>query len=246
MKFSPRNIATIAAIVLAVILGAMLTPKAQRAADNADNFNEPGGNNKPGDFDYYTLVLSWSPTYCAGRTTSKFDPQCDRRGERPYAFVLHGLWPQYIKGYPERCWTRERPFVPHRLINEMLDIMPNPKLVIHEYKRHGTCSGLNPKQYFSLSRKLYNSIKIPARYHRPTKAQTVSPETLEREFIALNPNISPKMIAVSCAGPGNRLREVRICFTQTGKLRKCGRNEYQRRLCRARRMYVPPVRTSSN
>ncbi len=246
MTPSTRNIATAIALGLLIIAGATLTPQAQRASDQTVGFNEPGGENKPGDFDYYTLVISWSPTYCAARTSRKFDPQCDRRGDRPYAFVLHGLWPQYVKGYPERCWTREKPWVPKKLINSMLDIMPNPKLVIHEYKSHGTCSGLDPQGYYDLSRKLYGSIKIPARYTQPTKAQTVSPETLEREFIALNPKLTPEMIAISCGGPGNRLREVRICFSRSGQLRDCGRNEAQRRLCRAHRMYVPPVRTSTN
>jgi ribonuclease T2 len=52
------------------------------------------------------------------------------------------------------------------------------------------------------------------------------------------------MIAVSCGGPGNRLREVRICFTKDGAFRACGKNENQRRLCAAARMYVPPVRLS--
>ena len=42
--------------------------------------------------------------------------------------------------------------------------------------------------------------------------------------------------------PGDRLKEVRICFNKGGGLRACGRNEDQRRLCSAERMYVPPVR----
>ena len=47
---------------------------------------------------------------------------------------------------------------------------------------------------------------------------------------------------MSCGGPGNRLREVRICFDKGGSFRTCGRNEDQSRLCSADRMYVPPVR----
>ena len=50
------------------------------------------------------------------------------------------------------------------------------------------------------------------------------------------------VIAVSCGGPGNRLREVRICFDKGGVFRACGRNEEQSKLCPADRMYVPPVR----
>ena len=53
------------------------------------------------------------------------------------------------------------------------------------------------------------------------------------------------MIVVECGGAGNRLKEVRICFDKGGDFRACGRNENQRRLCSAERMYVPPVRISA-
>ncbi len=203
----------------------------------------------PGDFDYYTLVLSWSPTHCAAQPRKNRDPQCNPKpGKRPYAFVLHGLWPQYTRGYPERCWTRFKPYVPKRVINGMLDIMPSTGLVIHQYKKHGTCSGMRPEGYFNLSRRIYRRIKIPQRYVLPEKPQMVSPDTLVDEFIAANSilGLQPDMIAVSCGGAGNRLREVRICMTKDGDPRPCGKNENQRRLCSARRMYVPPVRVSRN
>ena len=56
----------------------------------------------------------------------------------------------------------------------------------------------------------------------------VSPDELMREFVAANPKLKPDMIAVQCGGPGNRLKEVRICFDKGGSFRACGRNEDQR------------------
>ncbi len=195
-----------------------------------------------GRFDYYSLVLSWSPTYCASGKARPREPQC-RAGGRPYAFVLHGLWPQYERGYPERCWTRKRPFVPNRIISQMLDIMPSKGLIIHEYKKHGTCSGLSPSQYYALSRRLFNKIIIPKRFVSPQKGQMVSPGELVGAFLTANPKLQPNMLAVSCRGSGNRLREVRFCFSREGIFRQCGSNERQRRLCNADRMFVPPVRS---
>ena len=87
---------------------------------------------KPGDFDYYALVLSWSPSYCADTGAGRGDPQC--ASNRPFAFVLHGLWPQYARGFPDSCRTAFNPFVPRPVIDGMLDIMPSPKLAIHEYR----------------------------------------------------------------------------------------------------------------
>ncbi len=212
--------------------------EAQRSSQN-----RAPAQNTAGDFDYYTLVLSWSPTYCANLRQGDSDPQCQatNRG-RPYAFVLHGLWPQYERGYPEYCRTRERPFVPRPIINSMLDIMPSSRLVIHEYRKHGTCSGLTPEGYYDLSRRLFEKIKIPERFIAPAAPFTISPGDVADAFIRANPALKYDMLAVECRGSGNRMREVRICFSREGEFRACGSNEHQRRMCSADRMFVPPVR----
>src|SRR5215469_12920657 len=59
-------------------------------------------HDEAGRFDFYLMSLSWSPSYCAaahegGRSGGM---QCRAR---PYSFVVHGLWPQYEKGFPEYC-----------------------------------------------------------------------------------------------------------------------------------------------
>ncbi|MGE0767517.1 MAG: ribonuclease T [Hyphomicrobiaceae bacterium] len=200
------------------------------------------GRNVAGRFDYYALVLSWSPTYCAGLRRGGYDPQCHRRDGKRYAFVLHGLWPQYERGWPENCPVRERPFVPQRIIDGMLDIMPSPKLVIHEYRKHGTCSGLRPEEFYKVSRRLYDQVRIPPRYEHPSQAITVTPAEMIRDFLSVNPALKADQLAIACGGPGNRLREIRVCFTREGTYRSCGRNEDARRLCSASRLYVPPAR----
>jgi ribonuclease T2 len=234
------------AVLAAALVCWAHTADAQRSGydryDRGDSYS--GERNVAGQFDYYALVLSWSPTYCASPENADDGHQCNRRDGRRYAFVLHGLWPQYERGYPESCRTRKRPYVPQNIIDGMLDIMPSPRLVIHEYRKHGTCSGLNPASYFALSRRLFETIRIPERYRNPFETQFVSPENLASEFLKENPNLRPDMLAISCAGPGNRLREIRICMTRDGQPRACGRNENQRKMCSARSMYVPPVRST--
>lgn len=204
-----------------------------------------GERNVPGKFDYYALVLSWSPSFCADSRHSD-NPQCDRSNGRPYNFVLHGLWPQYDKGWPQDCRTARSPFVPRPLINSMLDIMPAPKLVIHEYKKHGTCSGLDPERYYALARRLYTSVNIPQRFKDPETTQYVSPGELTAEFIRANPGLKADMIGVDCGGQGGRLKEIHICLSKDGEPAACGRNENQRRMCSADRMSVPPVRMGAS
>jgi ribonuclease T2 len=89
----------------------------------------------PGRFDYYAVALSWSPSYCA---TNRDPDQCD--AGRKLGFVLHGLWPQFEAGYPEEC-SREQ--LPGAVRGRYAAIYPSEKLIGHEWKKHGTCSGLD-------------------------------------------------------------------------------------------------------
>ena len=199
---------------------------------------------EPGVFDYYVLALSWSPTYCVEAGDKRDEPQCDRgRNGRPYAFVLHGLWPQRERGWPQECRSADRGWVPGPVADRMLDIMPSKRLVFSQYRRHGTCSGLGVDGYFKLSRQLYEKVVIPSRYvDVKDERMTVGVAEVIDDFLKANPGLKPDMLTVQCGGAGNRLKEVRFCFTKAGEFRPCGRNEDQRRLCSAERMYVPPVR----
>ena len=161
--------------------------------------------------------------------------------------MLHGLWPQHERGWPQDCRSADRGWVPAPVADRMLDIMPSKKLVFHEYRKHGTCSGLGVDGYFDLARRLYDKVKIPRRFVGLTDDRfTIAPGELVREFLAANPQLKPDMIAVQCGGTGNRLKEVRVCFDKGGDFRSCGRNEDQAKLCTADRMYVPPVRTGGS
>jgi ribonuclease T2 len=207
---------------------------------------QPARANEAGKFDYYALVLSWSPSYCAGLVKNDYDPQCNARSGRKFAFVVHGLWPQLTNGYPESCPPRDRLFVQQSAIDKILDIMPSKRLAIHEYQKHGSCSGLEPDGYFALARKFYDKVKVPPRFQNPQAPFFISPADLKKEFAATTPGLTPDMIGVACGGAGDRLKEIRICMTREGEFKPCGSNEAQRRLCRSERMFVPPVRASGN
>ena len=61
---------------------------------------------RAGAFDYYVLALSWSPSWCALEGDARGSPQCeDGTG---HGWILHGLWPQYDRGWPSYCRTDKR------------------------------------------------------------------------------------------------------------------------------------------
>jgi ribonuclease T2 len=241
------------ALVLTMLACLTADALAQRARhrdrydDDDRYYSDRSSRTQAGQFDYYVLALSWSPTYCAERGGARGDQQCNPSRGRPYAFVLHGLWPQYERGWPQDCRSSDRGWVPGPVADRMLDIIPSKKLIFHTYRKHGTCSGLGVDRYFALSRELFEKVKIPPRFiDLDDDRLTISPGDLIQEFLSANPGLRPDMIAVQCGGTGNRLREVRICFDKAGAYRACGPNENQRRLCSADRMYVPPVRLGAN
>jgi ribonuclease T2 len=194
-------------------------------------------HNVAGEFDYYVLVLSWMPSYCRTEGRDRKDAQCEEPASR--GFLLHGLWPQFDKGWPENCPVGKRPWVPESVIQEMRDIMPSRKLVIHEYRAHGTCSGLEPAQYFGVARDLYERINVPVRFIAPGDDSLDTPEEIEREFLDANPWLSPEMIAVSCRRAN--LLDIRVCFGRDLSPRACGLNEDEKRLCPLDTIVVPPV-----
>jgi ribonuclease T2 len=193
--------------------------------------------NKPGEFDYYALVLGWAPSYCRSEGRLRKDAECD--AAKPRAFVLHGLWPQYDKGWPEDCPTPKRLWVPSQVIEEMRDIMPSKGLVIHEYRTHGTCSGLEPAQYFNVARELYERVSVPASLLASDSERIVSADEIESEFASANPWLKPEMVSVSCRGED--LLDVRVCFGRDLFPRRCGTNESEKRLCPSSKIAVPPV-----
>ena len=114
---------------------------------------------RAGDFDYYVMSLSWSANWCALEGDARNSPQCDQSAE--FGWILHGLWPQYERGYPANCTTNTRP--PSRSDTAaMADIMGTSGLAWHQWRKHGVCSGLSSDEYYALSREAYARV-FPAR-----------------------------------------------------------------------------------
>src|SRR3984893_16985169 len=200
--------------------------------------SEPARENDAGQFDFYVLSLSWSPSFCAAaaeRGNSRGPtPQC---GPRPYSFVVHGLWPQYDKGFPEYCEV-SAPRLNRGIVSSMLDLMPAPRLIYNEWDKHGTCSGLAARDYFDTVRKAREAIKIPAQFGDLHEPLSVTPAAVQEAFIKANPGLSASSMAVEC--DKKRLTEVRICLSTELQFRDC--SEIVRRSCRRGQLVLPPMR----
>ena len=190
--------------------------------------------NEPGQFDFYVLALSWSPSFCEASGERGTPPQ-QQCGARPYSFVVHGLWPQYENGFPEFC-QQPAPRLNRNIVSSMLDLMPAPRLIFNEWDRHGTCSGLSPNAYFETVRKARALVKIPDDYLAPAQEITAAPAEVADAFVKANAGLTRASVAVSC--DAKRLTEVRICIGKDLKFHDCG--EVEQHTCRRAQIVMPP------
>lgn len=216
------------AAALAVAAAALL------AACNPSSGNDGAAAAARGTgFDYYVLALAWSPTYCRLEGAQADRRQCGP--DRDLAFVVHGLWPQFERGYPQDCRTSEPRRVPDRLADSMGDIMPSRGLVGHEWRTHGTCANLSQADYFAATRAAYDRIRLPDALTEAGRAGRLAPRAVEQAFIAANPGMQADGIAVTCES--GLLDEVRICLTKTLDFRVCP--QVGGRDCRAGSLTLP-------
>jgi ribonuclease T2 len=204
-------------------------------AAEARHRGHSGNGGAPGEFDYYLLSLSWSPAYCLD---SPGADECN--GPRRYGFIVHGLWPQNERGHPEHCNVQRE--VPDDVVRGIADFMPARGLVYHEWSAHGTCSGLEPADYFALVRQAYRSVNIPPQLVAPHAQIDQSTATITDAFLRSNPRMPQQAVLVTCSRQdAPRLREVRVCLGRDLAPRACS-EDVMRAGCRAPDLIVPPIR----
>ncbi|MNG99340.1 Ribonuclease T2 family protein [compost metagenome] len=181
--------------MMVLLAGALLLVSAVQAKGRA------------GEFDYYALALSWSPQHCAVKPGDR--EQCSR----PLGFVLHGLWPQYQRGYPSDCGTER---LDPAMEREFAGLYPSRFLYRHEWEKHGTCSGLDQAQFHQLASTLREKVTVPAAYRAPAEPLRKSREQLKQDLVDANPWLSKGSITLACADGGRFLREIYICIDKQG------------------------------
>jgi ribonuclease T2 len=188
-----------AALVFFIAAGAPLATAADRA----------------GEFDFYVLSLSWSPSYCAS-TDHPDDRECgaNRRG-----FVVHGFWPQRDRGYPEYCASTEPRRLAPSTLAAVADLLPSPGLAQYEWEKHGRCSGLGADAYFALMRRASEKVVVPPEFAAPRQDRMAAPAAIEAAIVAANPGLANAAMAVICNRDG--LTSVRICLDKTLGFRSC-------------------------
>ncbi|MDB5570067.1 MAG: ribonuclease [Hyphomicrobiales bacterium] len=190
----------------------------------------------PGAFDFYLLALSWSPSFCALGGAEKAREQCGSGAAR--GFVVHGLWPQNERGFPADCDHPVRN-PPRAAMEAARGVFPEEGLARYEWRKHGTCSGRSPAEYFAEVGRARDRVQIPDSLRAPERTQSLDPQDVQRAFIDANRGLRPGMMAVTCQR--GLLQEVRVCMSKDlREFRACP--EVARAACRTRDIAAPAAR----
>ena len=217
------KISSVIALLVVLTMGGVSVSEARQSRQQTESV--------AGQFDYYLLALSWSPTFCL---THSGNEQCTGKG---YGFVLHGLWPQYAKGgWPQSC----APLTPLSAQERQqgLTMFPTAKLMEHEWKKHGTCSGLGAKGYLDTTDQALGKVRIPDDLQPSTSVREFSADEIVQMFQKSNPGMPSDGVAVSCSGP--QLSEVKVCLGKDLGFESCGKGVKNQ--CRAGKVRVTPIR----
>lgn len=173
------------------------------------------GESTAGQFDYYLLSMSWSPTYCLTHPENR--AECGGRG---YGLILHGLWPQFDNGgYPEACATDAR--LDAEALRIGATLYPSESLLRHEWERHGSCSGLSPVDYLHAADHAAAVLKVPPRLEAPHHDLVMTTGQLLGLLHESNPSLPDGAVRIACTR--DRLSEIRLCLTRDLQYRECGR-----------------------
>lgn len=190
---------------------------------------------RAGDFDYYVLSLSWSPTWCALEGDARDAAQCDPKADA--GWVLHGLWPQYELGWPSYCATVERN--PSRVETAAQEeLFGSSGSAWHQWNKHGRCTGLGSADFYRLARLAYDRVERPEIFTRLKDPVRLPAKVVEEAFLEVNPALTPDRITVTCKS--GRIQEVRICLTRNLEPRDCGADVV--RDCTMRDALLDPIR----
>ena len=108
-----------------------------------------------GAFDFYLLSLSLAPSFCAASPRNAAKDECRRLTDAEFRrtpLTLHGLWPNRARVstnlQPRDC-DGPRFAISGQTEGQLRRLMPGgPGLARYEWRKHGTCSGLDPEQYY--------------------------------------------------------------------------------------------------
>lgn len=170
----------------------------------------------------YTLSLSWSPEFCKPREGSRrHAQQCSRRNGR-FGMMVHGLWPESTRGWPQWCPARQR--LTGGDVRANMCLSPSASLLARQWAKHGTCMTRDPKTYFNVTRILWNGLRIPD-FDRISREGNLTAGTIRTRFTDANQGWFAAAVGVRLNERG-WLQELRLCYDKRFMPKACDKRRF--------------------
>ena len=183
------------------------------------------------DYDFLLFDQVWLPQLCTALVEGH-DPTlthlhgtvCNPRIQSKSGLSIHGMWPNYVNGFPQCCNTTGDSFslIPTdvtawELWPELQESWPDPTsntecsvcfMLNHEWEKHGACySPGDPWQYFKDALQLSNKLTPYSKSINAYAGKTVLTSELAAHY--------PKAVNILCdphSGNGDLLLEIQTCW----------------------------------
>lgn len=170
----------------------------------------------------YTLALSWSPEFCRFRETRpQHRRQCSGRSGR-FGLVVHGLWPEGARAWPQWCAARRAPSA--RDMRANMCLTPSATLLARQWAKHGSCMTRSPATYFRVTRILHNGLRWPD-LDRMARQDTLTAGMIRDRLAAANEGWHAGAIGVHLNERG-WLEEVQLCYDKRFMPAACDRRRF--------------------
>lgn len=186
--------AALAAVVVAAVVVSFYVDQPREVAENdgADSTSS-------------LLVLTWGPSLC---TVDRSNPGCrsGHVGQMGPALILHGLWPQPSSQQfcelprGKRDLSLAAMDLPQDVRTDLGSMMSDASILApHEWKAHGTCSGLAPGEYFGIATDLAGQAsQVLDPLFRNTRGGSVSVDELRDRMDATFGAGAGRRVSLSC------------------------------------------------
>ena len=182
----------------------------------------PDGPTRRTEVSGYTLAASWSPEFCRPREGERAHAlQCSGRNGS-FGMILHGLWPDGERGWPQWCPTKSRPTGVE--VSRQLCVTPSARLVARQWAKHGSCMTRRPQTYYKVSNMLWRSIRWPD-LDGLSRRRNLTAGQIREMFLAANKGWRQDAIGIKLNERG-WLQEFRLCYSKRFRPAKCDRARY--------------------
>jgi ribonuclease T2 len=165
----------------------------------------------------YTLALSWSPEFCRTRTDEPAHAMQCSGARGSFALVVHGLWPESAKGWPQ--WCEARAALTPAEVRGAMCLMPSERLVARAWAKHGSCMVPRPEAYLKVIRILHSGLRLPD-YDRIAREENLTAGRIRSAFADANPEWPESAVGVELNARG-WLEEIRLCYSKRFRPAPC-------------------------